>query len=142
MAQMAVLRTKYIPWRQLDTFNQIAGAQIPRHETNVTRPGLLARNYLGNTGEDGAGVIQAYQTPGRRGFYVGLAYPQGMEETHPEIKKLASRIRRATRETVGRHIRTQLVDFPIEPAVSGYTFAALELTSPSGPSKTGDSEVI
>ena len=113
---MMTLKTKTIPWNELEEFNRISGLDIPRYPVNVARPGLLARDYM--QFEDGIGVLQAYANPGRRGFYVGLSYPTGAEKD-PILRRIAGKIRRATRDTTGRRIRTakyKLSEHPINVA--------------------------
>ncbi len=143
---MAVLRSKYIPWKHLERFNEIAGIEVPRYGSNSSRPGLLARSYIGDANSGEIGVVQAYATPGDRGFYVGLSYPKGIEERLPHVKGLARGIRRAVKATTGRRIKTWHFELPdIEPkgkriskkrsksleltGTFATTYAALQLTS-------------
>ena len=104
-----VLKTKVIPWKYLDKFNSVASFNVPRHCTDPTRPGLLARNWIGDFSERNIGLLEADMSEGKRGFTVGLVYECGMEEIYPVIRKIAANIRKAVRETTGRQIRTAYI---------------------------------
>ena len=111
MTEFYKLGTKFIPWKRLDQFNQIAGCHVSRYESSPTRPGLLNREFrelVADNNKSYLVFVEADTNEVNTGFYVVMMYePQVKDKA--AIKHTSRKLRRAVYETTGRRIRKQLI---------------------------------
>jgi len=119
MVELTVLRSKYIPYGHLDTFNQKVGTQVPDSRPDP-RHRLLYRTYFGTNSPDIVSVLQARETLDGQGFYVGLAFTPGLERVHSGVQDLNTRMGNAVKSITGKDISPKIESFDDAESKFGY----------------------